>query len=113
MFHFNNLKKLLNIWLAIFSTFTTKCEMNPSSLIYRDIQSGLAPTTNPSSLIKTQEPYNSMIIPTGVIGAHQHLDKNGSLKLALVMSLKQIVSLDEKNQILTTSFYLYKKLKNI
>jgi hypothetical protein len=91
----------------IISSLTIKCSTNPYNHIYRDIQSGLAPTTNPSySMITSQEAYNPMIMPTNVRGPLKHIDRNGSLKLALVMSLKQIVSLDEKNQILTTSFYL-------
>ena len=88
----------LNIWLMIFASLTIKCSTNPYSHIYKDIQSGVAPTTNPSySMITEQESYNPMIMPTNVRGPLKHIDKNGSLRLALVMSLKQSVSLDEKN----------------
>jgi hypothetical protein len=98
----------LIIWFSLIST-DFKC-LNPLSRLYDDLMSGLAPTTiAPISLIKSAEAYNSLVKPTGLgLGGKNSLDENGALFISSKMSFKQIVSFDEKNQILTTSanFYL-------
>jgi hypothetical protein len=79
--------------------------LDPTSRIFTDLMSGVAPTTFPFSFITTTEAYNSMIKPptTKLTTADNH----GALLIQIQMSLRQIVSLDEKNQILTTNIYLY------
>jgi hypothetical protein len=74
--------------------------------VYTDIMSGKAPTTNKFSGIPKDVPYNSNIRPSGTVGVHSNVDSSGALFVNVEMDLKQIVSLDEVGQILTTNFYL-------
>jgi hypothetical protein len=77
--------------------------------IFTDIMSGKAPTKVTNSYITTEIAYSSKLRPGGIIGNNTNIDEDGSLKLTVMLSLRQLVSLDEKNQILTTSFYLLLK----
>ena len=81
---------------------------NPSTInfIYQDIRSWVAPLTNKKSFITKKIKYNPKLRPTGIIGKNDNIDKNGALKIDVTLSLNQIVSIDEKSQILTTSFQL-------
>ena len=67
--------------------------------ILNDILSGKAPTTYEKSNIKAQIQYNTKIRPVGNT-------TNDPVYIYTAMSLRQLVSIDEKNQIVTTSFYL-------
>jgi nicotinic acetylcholine receptor gamma len=93
----------------MFSSFlSVSSNTNPESQVYEDIRTGLAPTSwSDQSLITNQESYNSMVRPRGVRGKNINIDENGALLISITMSLGQIVSLDEKNQILTTNVNLY------
>jgi hypothetical protein len=71
-----------------------------------DILSGAAPLTYSGSYITTQVAYNSKLRPTGIIGSNTNIDEYKVLKISTVLSLSKIISLDEKNQVLTTNFYL-------
>jgi nicotinic acetylcholine receptor beta-4 len=75
--------------------------------IYDDIMSGKSAYNNDFSNVFTLHRYNRKMRPTGSITKTNNTDKNGSLKIIVKLSLKQIISLDEKNQILTTSFDLH------
>lgn len=88
--------------------YVTEDAPNPSQVwsIFDDIMSGQAPTTNPDSFITSQIKYNSRLRPIGIYGKNKNIAKTGALLIQVILSLRQIVSLDEKNQILTTSFYL-------
>ncbi len=81
---------------------------NPITMnrIYQDIRSGIAPLTNKKSFITEKIKYNPKLRPTGIIGKNTNVDKNGALKIDVTLSLNQLVSIDEKSQILTTSFQL-------
>ncbi len=46
------------------------------------------------------------IRPSGVLGIDNETDAIQTLNIKTEFSLRQIISLDEKNQILTTSFYM-------
>jgi hypothetical protein len=74
--------------------------------IYKDIKSGIAPLTNKNSFITEKIKYNPILRPTGIIGKNTNINRNGALKIDVTLSLNQIVSIDEKSQILTTSFNL-------
>ena len=75
-----------------------------------DILNGRSPTTISNlSLIETATDYDPLLRPTGDNKQHVDIIENGSLLVTILLSLKQIVSLDEKNQILTTNFYLMLK----
>jgi hypothetical protein len=74
--------------------------------IFDDIISGQAPTTFTESYITTQVKYNPRLRPIGIYGKNKNIAKTGALIIQVILSLRQVVTLDEKNQILTTSFYL-------
>jgi hypothetical protein len=90
------------------SLISLKNGSDPMTLIYNDIMSGLAPTTvQDYSLISTKTPYNSQIMPPAGSYLAFNRDSNGALPVNIQLSLRQIVSFDEKNQILTTNIYIY------
>ncbi len=74
--------------------------------IYEDIISGVAPTTHIPSNIVAVKPYNPSVRPNGTVGLNTNIDSNGALYLNVEMDLKQLVSLDEVGQVLTSQFYL-------
>lgn len=88
--------------------YVTESSITPedSQEILKDILNGKAPVTvqNKSFIFKETD-YNPSLRPNIMIDGKS----NGSLEIIAMLSLKQIVSLDEKNQILTTSFYLMLK----
>jgi hypothetical protein len=86
----------------------TEEEIDDSSAsIYNDIMSGVAPTTNPYSLIKNKTLYNAKARPTGVRNLNNNIDnKTGALIIYTKFSLKQLIQIDERNQIMVTSFFL-------
>jgi hypothetical protein len=55
--------------------------------------------TNPSI-------YSKNVRPTGINGTDDNIDKKGALILKVMLSYRQLMMLDEKNQILTSSFYI-------
>jgi nicotinic acetylcholine receptor beta-4 len=84
---------------------------NPNNAlkVYNDIMDGKAPLTTDDSYINVTNKYNKQLRPTGEIGLNKNINQNGTLKITLTVSLRQIVSLDEKQQIITTSLYLLVK----
>ncbi len=82
--------------------------INPTkeNTVYTDIINGRAPTTTSSSNITTNVTYDPNIRPSGTVGENNNVDSNGTLFVNVELDLKQIVSLDEVEQILTTNFYL-------
>jgi hypothetical protein len=82
---------------------------NPEDVntILQDILKGKSPLTcQNESFISNITIYDPMLRPTGLAGKNTNIDKDGTLKIQIALSLRQLVSFDEKNQILTTSFYL-------
>ena len=84
-------------WLCIIITNITLA----NSDILEDILSGKAPTTLATSNIKNQTPYNRNRRPRK--GGENSKDP---VEIKLYFILKEIVSLDEKNQLFTTSISL-------
>jgi hypothetical protein len=74
--------------------------------VFNDIMLGMAPTTNKLSDIHKTATYNPNIRPSGTFGVNNNVDSNGALYVNVELDLKQIVSLDEVSQILTTNLYL-------
>jgi hypothetical protein len=95
--------ELIFLILIIFISGSTSTIINS---ILTDIMNGVAPIGNNNSHIKDQVEYNSKLRPTGLIGLNDNVNENGSLIINSTIKLNQIVSFDERNQILTTSFYL-------
>jgi hypothetical protein len=68
--------------------------------------------TNPAkvetilSKITNSNNYNKDVRPTGKYGIDDNVDKNGALILKIMLSYRQLISLDEKSQVLTSSFYI-------
>jgi len=68
--------------------------------------------TNPAkvedilSKITNSNIYNKEVRPTGKYGIDDNVDKNGALILKMMLSYRQLITLDEKNQVLTSSFYI-------
>ena len=75
------------------------------SKIYDDINNGQAPLTTKNSAITDKIRYNSKIRPIGN-NVTKNVNSNGALLIGLSLSLKQIFGIDEKSQIMTSSFYL-------
>jgi hypothetical protein len=92
--------------LIILSLIYKNRGLNPADQIYDDIMSGIAPTTTNESFITIPKRYNSIISPPVSLKTY-NCDSNGALPVNIEVSLRQIVSLDEKNQILTTNIYMY------
>ena len=83
-------------------TTCTTCDTK----IYKDIMSGVAPTSNQErSRINTTLSYNKELRPAGE-PEQGFFTTEGAVIVGSIFSLKQIVSFDEKNQVLTTNFYL-------
>jgi len=70
-----------------------------STQILTDILSGKAPLNSSNSGIDKQIQYNK-VRPIDLE------NPSGPINIYMALSLRQIISLDEKNQILTSSFYL-------
>jgi hypothetical protein len=102
-----NIFVLFTCWISLLVPYI-ECS-NPSSILYDDLMSGVAPLTiMQQSQKKSIEAYNSLIKPTGLgLNGQNFTDQNGALLVYTKMSLKQIVSFDEKNQILTTNVNFY------
>ena len=92
--------------LILFKLLTVKIidcnNVNIVNKIYTDILSGKAPTTNKLSLITDEVSYNPKIRPSGIIGSNTNIDEAGALKIYVSLSIRRIVGLDERNQMLTT-----------
>ena len=85
---------------------------NPEDVktILKDILNGKSPLTiQNESYIYNETQYDSSLRPTGLAGKNKNIDKDGTLVVTVILTLRQLVSLDEKNQILTTSFYMLLK----
>lgn len=78
---------------------------NDVNKVYNEILNGKAPTTVSYSLITNITTYNPKIRPIGLPDSI-NVDEKGALIIRVSFSLRQIVTLDEKNQLLTSSFYL-------
>jgi nicotinic acetylcholine receptor beta-4 len=79
-------------------------------IILQDILNGKTPLTiQNESYILNETKYDQFLRPTGVAGKNKNIDKDGTLIITIILTLRQLVSLDEKNQILTTSFYMFLK----
>lgn len=50
--------------------------------------------------------YNINVRPTGKNGTDNNVDKNGALIIKIMLSYRQLINLDEKSQVLTSSFYI-------
>jgi hypothetical protein len=74
--------------------------------ILEDILSGHAPKSNPSSYITETVKYNKNRRPKGIKNLNTNIDSKGALYIYLKLSLRQLISLEERNQIMTTSFFL-------
>ena len=95
----------LCLLLNLFEYRDSQICLNCESKIFADIMSGVAPTTAQWSQINVTTPYKSGLRPTGV-PEQKGFTKEGALVVYSIFSLKQIVSFDERNQVLTTNFYL-------
>lgn len=114
MFLNKSFLNVLFILIGIFSCIESQYDIYYQDLIdptisdnlLNEILDGKAPLTAKNSFITDVVKYNSKLRPSGLFNTTKNVDKSGSLKISVMLSLRQIVSLDEKNQILTSSFYL-------
>ncbi len=76
-------------------------------MILSDILTGQAPlSVSSKSYIDKRVAYSKNLRPTGIAGQNTNINAEGALLVTINLALNQFVSLDEKNQIWTTSFYL-------
>ena len=110
MLYFNIIKAILiNLFLVEISFCKVAFNANKTSQILNDISNGQAPLTNSLSNISEIIAYNSKMRPSGIIGVNTNINEFGSLRIFFTLSLRQIISLDERQQVLTTSLYLLLK----
>lgn len=104
--------KFLSLVLILKLDFTfarNASDPNKTNSVFIDILNGVAPTTRLDSFIKDRIPYNQKLRPSGINSDGDYIDQDGTLIIYVTTSLKQIIGLDEKNQILTSSFFLLLK----
>jgi hypothetical protein len=105
-----NLIFLFAIFINILRIQIIKCDnANISNNILKDILSGVAPTKNKDSLIKSVVPYNKNVRPSGIIGLNTNIDRLGALKIHVSIQLVKLSELDERKQKLTIMIFIYLK----
>ena len=95
---FEKINLILFYSLIIKSIILDSSNSNIQNQILKDILSGESPLSDTNSGIKIKIDYNKNIRPKG--------KTENVLKIKISFSLRQIVSLDQINQILTTTSYL-------